>query len=78
MCCPMSIKFGMCGYILVKFPNVKFLENPTMVSARILADRRMDGQTDKTRLLEIVEEGSWRVGTEWRRSGDSIDVEAGW
>jgi hypothetical protein len=37
----------------------------------------MDGQTVLTRLLELVEEENWRGGTEWRRSGDGIDVEAG-
>jgi len=38
----------------------------------------MDRETDITRLFELIEEVSWRGRTEWRRSGDSIDVEAGW
>jgi hypothetical protein len=38
----------------------------------------MDGQTNVMRLLELFEEGTWKGETGWRRSGDSIDVEAGW
>lgn len=76
--CPISTKLGRCGYILVKIPNMKFHETPTMGSARLLGDSGMDRQRDTTWLLELVEEGSWRGGTEWRKSGDSIDVEAGW
>ena len=76
--CLISTKFRRCGYVSVKIPKMKFLEKPTMRFARIFADSGMDGETDITRLLELVEEVGWRGGTEWRRSGDSIDVEAGW
>jgi hypothetical protein len=61
--CPISTKFGRCGYILVNVANMEFLEKPTLGSARLLADSGMDGQTDVMRLLELVEEGSWRGGT---------------
>jgi len=54
---PILTKFERCGYILVKIPKLKFFNKKklTMGSARIIADGGMDGQTDMTRLLKLVE-----------------------
>jgi hypothetical protein len=54
----------MCGYILVKIPNMKFLEKATL-STRIHADREMDGQTDMRTRRRKELEGRNRVEKVW-------------